>query len=45
MTNIIKVLDHKTIAMTQDGQTKIITKRLSTLGLGSWYNIKGEIYA
>jgi len=45
MTNIIKVLDHKTIAMTQDGQTKIITKRLSTLGLSSWYNIKGEIYA
>lgn len=45
MTNIIKVLDHKTIAMTQDGQTKVVTERLSTLGLSSWYNIKDEIYA
>ena len=31
--------------MTQGGQTKVITKRLSTLGLRSWYNIKDEIYA
>jgi len=45
MTNIIKVLDHKTIAMTIDGQTKIVTKRVSTLGLSSWYNVKGEVYA
>ena len=45
MTNIIKILDHNTIAMTKDGQTKVITKRLSTLGLSSWYNIKGDIYA
>lgn len=45
MTNIIKVLDHKTIAITQNGKTKVITERLSTLGLSSWYNIKDEIYA
>jgi len=45
MTNIIKVLNHKKIAVTQDGQTKVITKRISTLGLRSWYNIKNEIYA
>jgi 3-deoxy-D-manno-octulosonate 8-phosphate phosphatase KdsC-like HAD superfamily phosphatase len=45
MTNIIKVLDHKTIAMTTNGQTKIVTKRVSTLGLSSWYNVKGEVYA
>jgi len=45
MINTIKCLNHKTIAMTQGGQTKVITKRLSTLGLRSWYNIKDEIYA
>jgi len=45
MTNIMKVLDHETIAMTMHGKTIIVTKRLSTLGLGSWYNIKGDIYA
>jgi len=45
MTNIIKTLDYKTIAMTMNGQTKIVTKRVSTLGLSSWYNIKGEVYA
>ena len=45
MTNIMKVLDHKTIAMTMNGKTKIVTKRASTLGLSSWYNIKGGIYA
>ena len=45
MTNIIKVLDHKTIAMTMNGQTKIVTKRVSTLGLSSWFNIKDEVYA
>ena len=45
MTNTIKHLDYKTIAMNRDGKTKILTKRVSTLGLKSWYNIKGEIYA
>jgi len=45
MTNTIKQLDYKTIAMNRDGKTKILTKRNSTLGLKSWYNIKGEIYA
>jgi hypothetical protein len=45
MTNIIKVLDYKTIAMTMNGKTIIVTKRASTLGLNSWYNIKGEVYA
>jgi|TARA_R100001198_G_scaffold88886_1_gene64930 hypothetical protein len=45
MTNIIKTLDYKTIAMTMNGKTKIVTKRASTLGLSSWYNIKGDIYA
>ena len=41
----MKVLDHKTIAMTMNGQTKIVTKRVSTLGLSSWCNIKDEVYA
>ena len=41
----MKVLDRKTIAMTMNGKTKIVTKRASTLGLSSWYNIKGDIYA
>jgi hypothetical protein len=45
MTNTIKQLDYKTIAMNCNGKTKILTKRISTLGLTSWYNIKGEIYA
>ena len=45
MTNTIKQLDYKTIAMNYNGKTKILTKRISTLGLKSWYNIKGEIYA
>ena len=45
MTNTIKQLDYKTIAMNRDGKTKILTKRISTLGLTSWYNIKGEVYA
>ena len=45
MTNTIKHLDYKTIAMSENGKTKIITRRPSTLGLKSWYNIKGEIYA
>ena len=45
MTNTIKHLDYKTIAMNHDGKTKILTKRNSTLGLNVWYNIKGEIYA
>ena len=45
MTNTIKQLDSHTIAINYFGKTKIITKRLSTLGLTVWYNIKGEIYA
>ena len=45
MTNTIKHLDYKTIAINRDGKTKILTLRSSTLGLTSWYNIKGEIYA
>jgi len=45
MTNTIKHLDYKTIAMNRNGETKILTKRLSSLGLKVWYNIKGEIYA
>ena len=45
MTNTIKQLDYKTIAMSRNGETKILTKRNSTLGLTTWYNIKGEIYA
>ena len=45
MTNTIKQLDYKTIAMNRNGKTKILTKRNSTLGLKSWYNIKGDIYA
>ena len=45
MTNTIKHLDYKTIAMSWYGETKILTKRNSTLGLKVWYNIKGEIYA
>ena len=45
MKNTIKQLDYKTIAMNRDGKTKILTRRTSTLGLTSWYNSKGEIYA
>ena len=45
MTNTIKQLDYKTIAMSRNGDTKILTKRISTLGLKVWYNIEGEIYA
>ena len=45
MTNTIKHLDYKTIAMNRDGETKILTKRNSTLGLKLWYKIKNEIYA
>jgi len=44
MTNIMKVLNHKAIAMTMHGKTIIVTKRLSTLGLSSWYNIKCDVY-
>ena len=45
MTNTIKNLYYKTIAINYFGKTKILTKRNSTLGLTVWYNIKGEIYA
>ena len=45
MTNTIKRLDYKTIAMNKDGVTKILSKRLSSLNLKSWYIIDGEIYA
>ena len=45
MTNTIKQLDSHTIAINRNGKTKILTKRLSSLGLKVWYNIKGEIYA
>ena len=45
MINTIKHLDYKTIAMNRDGETKILTRCTSTLGLTVWYNIKGEIYA
>ena len=45
MINTIKQLDYKTIAMNCNGETKILTKRNSTLGLKLWYKIKGEIYA
>ena len=45
MTNTIKHLDYKTIAMSRNGETKILTKRNSTLGLTVWYKIKNEIYA
>jgi len=45
MTNTIRHLDHKTIAMNQNGVTKILNKRLSSLGLKFWYIINKEIYA
>ena len=45
MTNTIKHLDYKTIAINHFGKTKILTKRNSTLGLKLWYKIKDEIYA
>ena len=45
MINTIKRLDSHTIAINYFGKTKIVTLRSSTLGLKSWYNIKGEIYA
>ncbi len=45
MTNTIKQLDSHTIAINRNGETKILTKRNSTLGLKSWYKIKNEIYA
>jgi len=45
MTNTIKRLDNKTIAMNENGITKILNRRLSTLGLKSWCMIQGEIYA
>ena len=45
MTNTIKRLNYKTIAMNWHSQTKVVTKRNSTLGLSSWYVIYGEIYA
>ena len=45
MKNTIKQLDSHTIAMNRNGETKILTRRTSTLGLTVWYNIKGEIYA
>ena len=45
MTNTIKVLNNETIAMNVDGKTILVTKRMSTLGLKSWFNIKGNIYA
>ena len=45
MTNIIKVLSNKSIALSMNGKTRILHKRISTLGLSSWYNIKNEIYA
>ena len=45
MTNTIKQLDSHTIAINHFGKTKIVTLRNCTLGLKSWYNIKGKIYA
>jgi hypothetical protein len=45
MINTIKILDDKTMAMTWHDKTIIVTKRVSTLGLSSWFNYKGEIYA
>jgi len=45
MTNTIKRLDYKTIAMNKNGVTKILNKRLSSLGLKFWYIIDKEIYA
>ena len=45
MTNTIKILDDKTIAMTWHDKTIIVTKRNSTLDLKSWFNYNGEIYA
>ena len=45
MTNTIKRLDNKTIAMNENGVTKILNRKLSTLGLKSWCIIQGEIYA
>jgi len=45
MTNTIKRLDYKTIAMNKKGVTKILNRRLSSLGLKSWYVIEKEIYA
>ena len=45
MINTIKRLDSNTIAINYFAKTNIVTLRSSTLGLKSWYNIKGEIYA
>ena len=45
MTNTIKHLDYKTIAMNRNGETKILTKRVSTLGLASWSVYNGNVYA
>jgi hypothetical protein len=41
----MKRIDYKTIEIKYYGQTKILKRQASSMGLKSWYDIKGEIYA
>ncbi len=45
MINTMRIIDHKTIEIKYYGKTKILKRQESSIGLKSWYDIKGEIYA
>ena len=45
MTNTIRVLNDKTIMLTQNGKTKILTKIKNFRDVNVWYTINGEKYA
>ena len=45
MTNIIKVLSNKSIALSMNGKTRILHKVNETGQIKEWFTYKGENYA
>jgi hypothetical protein len=45
MTNIIKVLSSKSIALSMNGKTRILHKVNETGQIKEWFTYKGENYA
>jgi len=45
MTNIIKVLSNKSIALSMNGKTRVLHKVNETGQIKEWFMYKGQAYA
>ena len=45
MTNTIKFLNDKTVMLTKNGKTFVLTKIKNPITVTSWYTINGKHYA